>query len=78
MLFCWRLCANEEFPGAYNPSYKVRGKTYMLIGALLPGELQEKPAFSQIYTFDADDENQRVDIRLGHLNLGSDVPQIER
>ena len=48
--------ANEEFPGAYNPSYKVRGKTYMLIGALLPGEQQEDPAFSQIYVYDAYDK----------------------
>ena len=72
------FCANEEFPGAYNPSYKVRGKTYMLIGALLPGDQQEDPAFSQIYVYDADDKIQRVDLRMGHLHLGLDVPQIER
>ena len=72
------FCAQEQFPGAYNPSYKVRGKTYMMIGALLPGEEQDKPAFSQIYIYDADDEIERVDVRLGYLNLGSDVPQIER
>ena len=70
--------ANEEFPGAYNPSHRVRGKTYMLIGSLLPGDQQEDPAFSQIYVYDVDDEIQRVDMRLGHLSLGSDVPQIER
>ena len=47
----------------------------MLIGALLPGEQQEDPAFSQSYVYDADDEIQRVDMRLGHLSLGSDGPQ---
>ena len=72
------FCANEEFPGAYNPSYKVRGGTYMLIGALLPGDQQEDPAFSQIYVYDVDDKIKRVDMRLDNLTLGSDVPQIER
>ena len=43
------FCAKEQFPGGYNPSYKVRGKVYMMMGALLPGEEQENPAYSQIY-----------------------------
>ena len=50
----------------------------MMVGSLLPGAEQEVPSFSQIYIYDADDEIQRVDMRLGYLNLGSDVPQIER
>ena len=57
------FCAKEQFPGAYNPSYKVRGKAYMVIGALLPGEEQENSAFSQIYIYDADDDIQRVEVR---------------
>lgn len=72
------FCAKEQFPGAYNPSYKVRGKAYMMMGALLPGEEQENPAYSQIYIYDADDDVQRVEVRLGYLKLGSDVPQSER
>ena len=43
--------ATEETYGLYNPSYKVRGKTYVRIGALLPGDEQETPAFSQIYIY---------------------------
>ena len=72
------LYAKEEMPGRYNPSYKVRGKTYMRMGALLPGEQQEQPAFSQIYIYDADDDTERVDVRLGYLKLGQDVPQVDR
>ena len=50
----------------------------MMMGALLPGEEQENPAYSQIYIYDADDDVQRVEVRLGYLKLGSDVPQSER
>ena len=50
----------------------------MMIGALLPGEEQDKPAFSQIYIYDTDDEIERVDVRLGYLKLGLGMPQIER
>ena len=50
----------------------------MLIGALVPGDQQEDPAFGQIYVYDADDKMQRMDMRLGHLKLGPDVPQIEK
>ena len=72
------LYAKEEMPGRYNPSYKVRGKTYMRMGALLPGEQQEQPALSQIYIYDADSDTERVDVRLGYLKLGQDVPQVDR
>ena len=72
------LYAKEEIPGRFNPSYKVRGKTYVRIGALMPGEQQERPAFSQIYIYDAEDDIERVEMRMGHLNLGPDVPQAER
>ena len=54
------------------------GKTYVRIGALLPGDEQETPAFSQIYIYDADDDIQRVEVRMGYLNLGADVSQTDR
>ena len=44
----------------------------------MPGEQQERPAFSQIYIYDAEDDIERVEMRMSHLNLGPDVPQAER
>ena len=41
--------ATEETYGSYNPTYKVRGNTYLRIGAFLSGDEQETPAFSQKY-----------------------------
>ena len=70
--------ATEETYGTYNPSYKVRGKTYVRIGGLLPGDEQETPAFSQIYIYDCDDDIQRVEVRMGYLKLGADVSQNDR
>ena len=70
--------ATEETYRLYNPSYKVQGKTYVQIGALLPGDEQETPSFSQIYIYDADDDIQRVEVRMGYLKLGAYVSQNDR
>ena len=50
----------------------------MIIEALLSGDQQEDPAFSQIYAYDADGMIKWVNMRLGNLFLGSDEPQIIR
>ena len=47
----------------YNPSFKVRGTDYVVVDTLLPGGVNI-PKFSKIYVFDADDDNQRVNVRM--------------
>ena len=39
-----------------NPNFKIKGTAYFAVGALLPGAV-DVPKFSQIYIFDADDDN---------------------
>ena len=65
--------ATEETYGLYNPSYKVRGKSYARIGALLPGDEQETPSFSQIYIYDADDDIRILEIQMGYSKSGTYV-----
>ena len=65
--------ASEVEVDEFNPSYKVRGKGYVMFGALLPGQT-DVPKFSQIYVYDADDDIQRLEIRMDHVKLGEDIP----
>ena len=69
--------ATEAEVGGFNPSFKVRGKAYVTIGSLLPG-LIDVPKFSQIYVYDAEDDEHRLDIHMSHMRLGNDVPIFER
>ena len=57
--------------GGYNPNFKIKGTAYVAVGALLPGAV-DVPKFSQIYIFDADDDNQRLNVRMDLLELGAD------
>ena len=65
--------ASEVEMGGFNPNYKVRGKGYVMLGALIPGNA-DVPKFSQIYVYDADDDTQRLDIRMNHVKLEDDIP----
>ena len=56
------LFTEDEIEG-YNPTFKVRDSEYVAVGALLPGGAGI-PNFSQIYVFYADDDNQRVNVRM--------------
>ena len=69
--------ASEVEMGGFNPNYKVRGKGYVMLGALIPGNA-DVPKFSQIYVYDADDDTQRLDIRMNHVKLEDDIPDSEQ
>ena len=69
--------ASEVEMGGFNPNYKVRGKGYVMLGALIPGNA-DVPKFSQIYVYDADDDTQRLDIRMNHVKLEDDIPDSEK
>jgi len=43
----------EKDHGGWNPTFKIQGKMYHSIGALLPSEAQA-PAFAQIYFYDSE------------------------
>ena len=67
----------EAEMGGYNPNFKIKGTAYVAVGALLPGAV-DVPKFSQIYIFDADDDNQRLNVRMDLLELGADIPVREK
>ena len=54
-------CEEMVIPG-FNPTFKIQGKVYHRIGALLPNQCEE-PKFAQIYFHDTDHE---VSNRLQH------------
>ena len=60
---------DEELSDHYSTStYKVRGKSYVRVGSLLPRETIT-PQFAQIYCYDAHDDKERVEVRLNHVHL---------